>query len=206
MNEDNLTIVFFGDSLTQRTGITLSNDPAHRFSLDYAGSYVDILIKKLIVHYPELKFKYFNRGFGGNTAVDLLSQVEDILSKNPDWVVLFIGQNDAKRYSPSEYRQNLINLIKIFKENKIKVLQLSTTPGTDEERNRILDAYDSIIKNVCKDYDNHYVELKEFFKKIKRRNESSNIPINVYNAGCHFSELGNILIADLVFDVMAKIL
>lgn len=206
MNEDNLTIVFFGDSLTQRTGITLSNDPAHRFSLDYAGSYVDILVKKLIVHYPEVKLRYFNRGIGGNTVVDLLNRVEDILSKKPDWVVLFVGQNDAKCYSPSEYRQNLIKLIKIFKKNKIKVLQLSTTPGTDEERNRILDAYDSIIKKVCRDYNNYYVELKEFFKKIKRKNESSSVPINVYNAGCHFSELGNILIADLVFDVMAKIL
>ena len=32
-------IVFFGDSLTQRTDLNESEHPARRYSLDYAGSY-----------------------------------------------------------------------------------------------------------------------------------------------------------------------
>ena len=43
-------IVFFGDSLTQRTDLNESEHPARRYSLDYAGSYVDILVKRLLIH------------------------------------------------------------------------------------------------------------------------------------------------------------
>ena len=45
-------IVFFGDSLTQRTDLNESEHPARRYSLDYAGSYVDILVKRLLIHFP----------------------------------------------------------------------------------------------------------------------------------------------------------
>ena len=47
-------IVFFGDSLTCRTDLLDSADPSRRYSLDYAGSYVDILVKRLLIHFPQL--------------------------------------------------------------------------------------------------------------------------------------------------------
>ena len=81
----NSKIVFFGDSLTHRTGVTQAPNPAHKFNLDYTGSYVDILVKKMLVHYPEVAFEYYNLGVGGNTTVDLLNRVQEVLRLGPDW-------------------------------------------------------------------------------------------------------------------------
>ena len=61
-------IVFFGDSLTQRTDLNESEHPARRYSLDYAGSYVDILVKRLLIHFPQLEFTFYNRGVGGTPS------------------------------------------------------------------------------------------------------------------------------------------
>ena len=47
-------IIFLGDSLTQRTGLLSSTNPAARYGHPYLGNYVDILAKRLLVHYPQL--------------------------------------------------------------------------------------------------------------------------------------------------------
>ena len=55
-------IVFFGDSLTQRTDLNESEHPARRYSLDYAGSYVDILVKRLLIHFQRPLISYCTVG------------------------------------------------------------------------------------------------------------------------------------------------
>ena len=62
-------IVFFGDSLTCRTDLLDSADPSRRYSLDYAGSYVDILVKRLLIHFPQLPFTFYNAGVGGDLSL-----------------------------------------------------------------------------------------------------------------------------------------
>ena len=61
-------IVFFGDSLTCRTDLLDSADPSRRYSLDYAGSYVDILVKRLLIHFPQLPFTFYNAGWAGTPS------------------------------------------------------------------------------------------------------------------------------------------
>lgn len=91
-------IVFFGDSLTQRTDLNESEHPARRYSLDYAGSYVDILVKRLLIHFPQLEFTFYNRGVGGDTIRHLLERYShDIAPLHPTMMILWIGQNDARR-------------------------------------------------------------------------------------------------------------
>ncbi|MGL1891286.1 MAG: GDSL-type esterase/lipase family protein [Spirochaetaceae bacterium] len=205
MIENNSKVVFFGDSLTHRTGVTMSSNPAQRFTLDYAGSYVDILLKKILVHFPDVNFESYNMGIGGNTVPDLLDRMDDVITLSPDWIVLFIGQNDANRYSPSEYKDNLDKLLNLFQEKGIRVIQLSTTPSPDNKKNETLAEYDQIIQRLSKKYNNPYIEVKESFNKILKINETAENPIKVFNQGCHMSQLGNILIADLVFDVLSGI-
>ena len=47
-------IVFFGDSLTKRTGRMDSEIPADRYAVSYVESYVDLLVKRLLIHFPQL--------------------------------------------------------------------------------------------------------------------------------------------------------
>jgi len=39
--------------------------PAVKYLLEYAGSYVDILLKRLLVHYPQIQLEACNKGIGG---------------------------------------------------------------------------------------------------------------------------------------------
>ena len=205
MIANNSRIVFFGDSLTHRTGVTVSPIPARRFCLDYSGSYVDILVKRVLIHFPESNFTYHNLGIGGNTVEDLLGRVEDVLELEPDWVVLFIGQNDANRFSLDEYARNLEKLLQIFSDKGIGVIQLSTSPGLDEQKDEILDNYDKIIEKFCLQFGNQYVDGKTPFTKVLTCNNKAEHAIPLFNQGCHMSELGNMLLADLVFDILADL-
>ncbi|RAU98103.1 GDSL-type esterase/lipase family protein [Paenibacillus sp. YN15] len=205
--EKNARIVFFGDSLTRRSGIKDAARLAQRYALDYCESYVDVLLKKMLVRYPGLEVEAYNKGAGGNTAVDLLNRVHrDILKLTPDWVVLFIGQNDAQQgFTVAEYTANLTKLLDLFQEQGIQVLQLSTTPCPNPQRenvNMLLDAYDAVIQELSSRYGNLYVDVKRQFKHIREYNQSAASPVNLFNQGCHFSELGNMLLAELVLDAM----
>ena len=101
-------IVFFGDSLTQRTDLNESEHPARRYSLDYAGSYVDILVKRLLIHFPQLEFTFYNRGVGGDTIRHLLERYSrDVAPLHPSMMILWIGQNDAKAPDPARFEQGL---------------------------------------------------------------------------------------------------
>lgn len=208
--EKNSKIVFFGDSLTRRSWMKDTSTIAKRYALDYCESYVDILLKKILVRYPELEIEAYSRGVGGDTTADLLKRVEeDVLNLNPDWVVLFIGQNDAQKgYSLEEYQSNLIKLLELFKHHNIQVIQLSTTPCPDPEKewaDKMLDKFDNSIAELSAHYGTIYVDVKKQFKHIKDHNRGDTPSVHVFNEGCHFSELGNILVAELVLDAMRGI-
>lgn len=197
-------IVFLGDSLTLRSRILQSPLPAHRFSLDYCGSYVDILMKRIAVNFPDLHIEYFNQGIGGSTTQDLLERVQhDVISLAPDVVVVFIGQNDANYFSPAGFKKNLLELLKILQNHQISVVQLSTTPDPSHlGKNIILEQYDEVIKDLCKKHNNIFIDVKSRFLHIIRLNACKEVPLILFNDGCHFSELGNILVADLVFEAI----
>ncbi len=84
-----MKIVCFGDSMTWG---------------GYGGSYVDELVKLLPEH------QIINAGVGGNTVINLLRRVDDdVLSQQPDGVLVMVGGNDSISYSQpatrSYYRQ-----------------------------------------------------------------------------------------------------
>lgn len=80
-------IVFFGDSLTKRTGRMDSEIPADRYAVSYVESYVDLLVKRLLIHFPQLEFTIYNRGVGGDTgfaSAGTLSKGCPALKADPD--------------------------------------------------------------------------------------------------------------------------
>lgn len=79
-----MKIVCLGDSLTW---------------VGYGGSYYTELVKLMPEH------QFINAGEGGNTVINLLQRVDDdVLSHEPDAVLLLVGGNDAISYSQPKTR------------------------------------------------------------------------------------------------------
>ncbi|MHC4873143.1 MAG: SGNH/GDSL hydrolase family protein [Planctomycetota bacterium] len=201
----NQKIVFFGDSLTQRTGVVLNPYPARRYTVDYRESYVDILVKRILVNFPETPVEIFNKGIGGNKTTDLLARIEDdVLSIKPDHVVMMIGTNDTKKLSADEYRENLEKIISTFQKNSINVIQLTVLPGAKLERDDIKSEFNSIIYSLQEKYNHLVIDGAAAFKKVFAANEANKHEMNLYVDGAHLSELGNILLADTVYKVITE--
>jgi lysophospholipase L1-like esterase len=78
-----MKIVFLGDSLTW-------------------GGYGGNFVTEVAAHLPE--HTIVNAGEGGNTVLNLLRRVDDILKDEPDGVFVMVGGNDAISYSQPETR------------------------------------------------------------------------------------------------------
>ncbi len=109
--KDGQTLVFFGDSITRRSEIKDAADPRVKFSLNYDDSYVDLFLQRLVIHYPKLDLKTYNLGVGGDTVNGLMERFWELEALKPNWVVLCIGQNDAKTLSPAQFEEQLSYLL-----------------------------------------------------------------------------------------------
>jgi lysophospholipase L1-like esterase len=79
-----MRIVFLGDSLTWG---------------GYGGNFVDEVQKQM----PE--YEIINAGEGGETVINLLRRVEDVLTEHkPDAMFVMVGGNDATSYSQPKTR------------------------------------------------------------------------------------------------------
>ncbi len=204
--QTNDRLIFLGDSLTQRTGLLTSTIPAARYGHAYLGSYVDILAKRLLVHFPQLGLQIFNAGVGGIMLPHLLQSLPVHLEQfEATCAVLFMGQNDAKKYSADEFETNLSQVLDILLDAKIAVLQLSTTPHPGEDqKNQMLATYDRIVDRLCDEFGNHFVDVKTPFENMLEYNAGADRPVELFADGCHMSELGNQLLADLVFSALTS--
>lgn len=202
----NQKIVFFGDSLTCRTGVVCNPYPARRYLVDYRESYIDVLIKRILVNFPETPIEIFNKGIGGNKTTDLLARLEeDVLSLQPDHVVIMIGTNDSKKLSPDEYRENLAEIILILQKNNINAIQLTVLPSANLERDDIKSEFNNIIYSLQKKYKHTVIDGAAAFKKVLAANKQNDHAVNLYSDNAHLSELGNILLADTVYKVITEV-
>jgi acyl-CoA thioesterase-1 len=76
-------VVAAGDSITE--------DPA---------SWAEILRHALRMQRPDDRIEVVNEGVSGDTSVGLLERFGPILERDPDWLLVMIGTNDACRYGP----------------------------------------------------------------------------------------------------------
>ena len=199
-------VVFLGDSLTRRSGLLSSRHPAARYGHPYLGSYVDILLKRLLVNHHDLELETLNAGVGGIMLPHLLQRLQPCLDDfKPTWAVLFMGQNDAKKYGPEAFESYLVMVLEVLCNAGVSTLQLSTTPHPGEARkNRVLAQYDRIIERRCREFGNRFLDVKTPFERLLDYNADAEHPVKVFADGCHLAELGNQLLADLVFEAMTS--
>ena len=108
-------VVIYGDSITEQ-----------RLYSRYVQQYIQC-------RYPELKVKFYNAGWGGDTAGGAFNRLErDVLWLKPNVVTLFFGMNDGGYRSVNDattngFKSNAEKVIKALTEKGVRVVVY--TPG-----------------------------------------------------------------------------
>ena len=114
-----ITIAFLGDSVTQGCFECYpKGEKDIEVVFDYKSAYSTRLREILNFLYPNVQFNIINSGISGDTAKGGLARVErDVLTYNPDLVVLSYGLNDCN-YGDEELSTYLTSVEEIIKKVK----------------------------------------------------------------------------------------
>jgi isoamyl acetate esterase len=197
-------IVFFGDSITQ-AGVQPQG---------YITKIGEALLAKGIASEYELT----GAGIGGNKVYDLyLRMDDDVLAKNPDVVVIWVGVNDVWHKATygtgtdaDKFEKFYIAIINKLQAKKIRVILC--TPSTIGEKSDFtnqqdgdLNKYAQIIRDLAKNYHCGLLDLRDIFHSYELKNNPSNKDRGILTVdGVHLNELGNQLVADNMLEVLME--
>ncbi|MEJ7557327.1 MAG: SGNH/GDSL hydrolase family protein [Pedobacter sp.] len=192
MNFKPKKIIFFGDSITQ-AGVQ-------------PGGYVDLIKKAL----DPTKYEVIGAGIGGNKVYDLFFRMEDdVLTKKPDLVVIYIGVNDVWHKASSrtgtdydKFSKFYQGLITKIQNNGAKVV-LCTPAVIGEkkdggnEMDADLDKYSGAIRELATKNSLPLCDLRTMFKEYDAANNPDNKEKGILTTdGVHLNALGNQTLAD----------
>lgn len=187
-----ITIAFLGDSVTQGCfECYLINDDSISTVFDKNSAYHNYIAKILSVLYPSVTVNIINAGISGDSATQGLLRLDrDVLSYNPDLVVVCFGLNDCNKGlgGIGLYINALDDIFKrLIEEDKEVIfmtpnmMNTSISPhlaenllikiATETEKNQtegILDKYIEEAKKVCVKYN---ITVCDCYKKWKRLSE-----------------------------------
>ncbi len=196
MNQDKKKGVFFGDSITQ-AGV----EP---------GGYITELQKLLEGSGMQHQFELAGAGIGGNKVYDLYLRLEDdVLSKDPDIVVIWVGVNDVwhkRSHGTGTDADKFVRfynaLIKKLKARNIRVI--ICTPAVIGERtdhsNELdgdLNHYAQLIRNIAKDNAVELLDLRKQFLDYNLKHNTENRESGILTTDrVHLNAQGNKLVAE----------
>lgn len=163
-----------------------------------------------------------NAGIGGNTSKDLLKRIDkDVLSQNPDLVILMVGTNDMlnsrKMLSYEEYAANIEEIVRKLKTNGAEVVLMTSLPvdsvylftrhnrsNFTEPPNAKIDSVGQIVEGIAIKHKTYFFDLNAVFKSRNLPQHNQDLFIkNPRNSsktdGVHPTSLGYHLIASQVF-------
>lgn len=192
-------VVFFGDSITQ-AGVN-------------SGGYIDKL-KKMV---PADQYELIGAGIGGNKIYDLFLRMdEDVLAKQPDVVVIWVGVNDVWHKATSGTGTDPDKFVKFY-EAVIKKLQAANvrvilcTPAAIGEKTDMtnqqdgdLNQYSQFIRDLAKKQNLPLVDLRKAFQEYDLKNNPENKDRGILTTDrVHLNETGNQFVADQMKAVLA---
>jgi len=195
-------IIFFGDSIT-------------REGMQPTG-YIIKLGELLKQKGQENNYDLIGAGIGGNKVYDLFLRMdEDVLSKNPDKVVIWVGVNDVwhkRTYGTGtdadKFEKFYTAIIKKLQQKNIKVI--ICTPAAIGEKTDFsneldgdLNKYSSIIKSLASKNNCGIVDLRAAFLRFNLTNNKENKESGILTADrVHLNEKGNQLVADEMMKIV----
>ncbi len=191
-------VVFFGDSITQ-AGVN-------------PGGYIDRL-KKLI---PADQFEFIGAGIGGNKIYDLyLRMDDDVLTKQPDVVVIWVGVNDVWHKATSGTGTDPDKFVKFY-EAVVKKLQAANarvilcTPAAIGEKTDFTNAqdgdlnqYSQLIRDLAQRQNLPLVDLRKAFLEYNLTNNTANKDRGILTTDrVHLNDAGNQFVAEQMQKVL----
>lgn len=189
-------VVFFGDSITQ-AGVGPTGYITKLDSL--------IKLKGLANDY-----ELVGAGISANKVYDLYLRMEtDVLEKNPDIVIIYIGINDVWHKAssgtgtdPDKFEKFYRAIIKKLTDRNIKVIVC--TPSVIGERNDYsnqqdgdLNKYSNIIRKMAKDLSLPVCDLRKDFMTYLQANNPTNAEKGILTTDrVHLNDAGNLFVAN----------
>jgi isoamyl acetate esterase len=196
MPQKKTRVIFFGDSITQ-AGVS-------------PGGYIKRIDSMAAKENLGNQYEFIGAGIGGNKVYDLYLRMEDdVLNRNPDVVIIYIGVNDVwhKQSSgtgtdPDKFEKFYMAIINKLKAKNSKIILC--TPAAIGERTDFsnqqdgdLNRYSGIIRGLAKSNNLPLVDLRQSFLDYNKQNNPENKELGILTTDrVHLNAKGNQLVAD----------
>jgi isoamyl acetate esterase len=198
-------VIFFGDSITE-----LGVRP---------GGYVTRVDSMCKAAGKGADFEFSGAGVSGNKVYDLyLRMEEDVLAKNPDVVVIYVGVNDVWHKTllgtgtdPDKFEKFYTAILKKLKEKNVRaVLCTPAVVGEKTDMSNPLDGdlnrYSNIIRDIAKKNNLPLIDLRKNFIEYELANnpENKEKEILTYDR-VHMNARGNQFLADAMWSTVKSL-
>ncbi|WP_254561743.1 SGNH/GDSL hydrolase family protein [Dyadobacter diqingensis] len=199
-----LRVIFFGDSITQ-AGVG-------------PKGYITMMTETLKTNNQSGQFELLGAGIGGNKVYDLYLRLEDdVLSKKPDVVFIYVGINDVWHKSssgtgtdPDKYVKFYEALIKKMKAQNIRVILCTPTViGEKNDNSNMQDGdlnqYSKLIRDIAAKHSLQVCDLRKYFQEYLSKNNPDNKEKEILTTDrVHLNETGNKFLAEKMMDALLK--
>ena len=199
--QKNDTIVFLGDSITQR-GVA-------------PHGYVTLTSKAIAKAYPDLNIKVIGAGVSGHKVPDCQRRLErDVLQKKPTVVVIYIGSNDVGYWGlnrgtkKEDYTAGLKDMISRINAAGARIILCTPavigekTDGTNKF-DKMLDEYSGISRKVAKETNTQLLDLRQAFMAYLKKHNTDNVAKGILTGDTvHMNKKGNAFLSSLVLDAL----
>ena len=195
-------IVFFGDSITE-LGVN-------------KGGYIDLLNNRIVNNGQTNQFELLGAGIGGNKIYDLYLRLEkDVLNKNPDVVVVWVGVNDVWHKSMMGTGTDY-DKFGLFYDAVVQKIQakgakvILVTPAVIGERNDHsnpqdgdLNLYANWIRQYASQKNIALVDFRKLFLEYSIKNNPKQLDKGFLTYDrVHLNDVGNQLVANAIWEAI----
>jgi len=195
-------VIFFGDSITE-----LGAKP---------GGYIPMTDSLCKGEGKGEQFEFMGSGVSGNKVYDLYLRLEDdVLSKDPDMVVIYVGVNDVWHKTllgtgtdPDKFEKFYQAILKKLKDRNIKaILCTPAVVGEKTDYSNPLDGdlnlYSNIIRDITKKNNLPLIDFRKKYHDYLNKNnpENKDRGILTYD-GVHMNDKGNQFLAERMWNAI----
>lgn len=202
------TVVFLGDSITREGALE--------------NGYISLASQAIEKEYPEKEITLIGAGIGGHKVSNCLKRLQkDVLDKEPDVVVIFIGINDVwhwthpqvvarggKGTERGDFEKGLQSMIQQIEAKKARVILCTPTVIGEKhdgsnELDQMLDDYSEISRKVAKQSEVQLLDLRKLFLDYLKKHNSENREKGVLTRDAvHLNAKGNEFLAGLMLEAL----